>query len=504
VGALKRFSLPWMLLSALLAGGCQQQPVPAGELRVGLAQLPITLDPRFATDAASHRVQEFVHRGLVRLDAQFRPQPDLASSWSHPDPLTWIFHLRSGISFHDGTPVTAADVAATLKAVMNPALASPLKAGFAAIRQVTAAADGTVRIELARIDTSLLTRLSVGILPASVANQKQMAHSIVGCGPFRVVGWEGNRLRIERVAGAEQGRVRDILFIGVKDPVTRILKLSRGEIDFIQNDLPWLLLPYLQGKKGITVRKRPSTTFSYLGFNLQDPVLKDVRVRRALALALDRNQLKRTLLADTPQLAETVLPPNHWATARLPLTPYDPEKARRLLDAAGLVPDKSGIRLHLTYRTSTNPERLQLATAICDAWRRIGVDVSIESLEWGGFYARIKRGDFQLFSLQWVGIVDPDIYRWILHSDMWPPKGANRGRYSNPQVDRWLEAAAGDEDMARRKALYAKIERQMQQDQVYIPLWYEAVVAAYGPRLRDFELRADGSLRDLMQAEIKP
>lgn len=499
-----RASVVGFMLLALLLGGCQQAAAPDGELRVALAQLPISLDPRFATDAASHKVQEFLHRGLVRLDSRFRPVPDLAASWEHPDPLTWIFHLRSGIRFHNGAPVQAQDVAATLQAILDPALASPLRAGFAAVRTVRATDADTVRIELERVDTSLLPRLSVGILPADIAHAPQMPRHIMGCGPFRVKSWQGNALHIVRVVPAAAGEVSEIAFIGVKNPVTRVLKLVRGEIDFTQNDLPPHLLPYLKRQKQLTIRTRPSTTFAYIGLNLQDPILADVRVRRALALALNREQLKRALFADMPQLAETVLPADHWATAKLPVTPYDPAMARQLLDAAGLRPNAKGIRFHLTYRTSTDPLRLELATAIADAWRRIGIDVSIESLEWGGFYARIKRGDFQVFSLSWVGIVDPDIYRWILHSSMWPPKGANRGRYSNAEVDRWLEEAATDEDVAQRKALYAKIERKMQQDQVYIPLWYEPVVAVYGPRLRSFVPRADGSLRGLMQAVMVP
>jgi len=491
----------WMLLitGVVLAACSAQQTQPAGMLRVGLAQMPMTLDPRFATDAASTRVQELMHRGLIRLDERFQPQGDLAVSWMHPEPLLWVFRLRDGIHFHDGTAVTAQDVAATLNDVMNPALASPLRAGFAAIESVEAH-DDEIILHLKHTDASLLTRLNLGILPAKLAGKPQQARSTIGCGPYRLQSWQGNTLLLER--SASHG-VQAIRFEAVKDPVTRVLKLVRGELDFVQNDLPSHLLPYLQQQKGLHLASRPSTTFAYLGLNLQDERLQDVRVRRALALAVDRNKLKRAILGDLPVLAETVLTPTHWAATDLPQTPFDPLAAEKLLDAAGFPRGADGIRFTLTYRTSTDPTRLDLATAIADMWQRIGIKVDIESLEWGGFYARIKRGDFQVFSLAWVGITDPDIYRLILHSSMWPPKGANRGRYANADVDTWLDEAAATTNQEERKALYAKVEKRMHEDVVYIPLWFEPVISVTGSRISGFAPRPDGSLVGLQFVTIR-
>lgn len=156
----------------------------------------------------------------------------------------------------------------------------------------------------------------------------------------------------------------------------------------------------------------------------------------------------------------------------------------------------------LNYRTSTDPVRLRLATAIAAMWERIGVRVQVESLEWGGFYARIKGGDFQLYSLAWVGITDPDIYRWILHSSMWPPKGANRGRYADAEMDKWLDEAAAAKKQDERQAIYARVQQKMQRDMVYIPLWYDPVIAVSGPRLSGFVPRADGSLLGLLDVRL--
>jgi len=471
----------------------------AAEIRVGMPQLPITLDPRFATDAASVKVQQFLHRGLVQLDDQFQPQPALAQSWQHPSPLKWRFLLRQGLHFHDGSPLSAQDVVATLNSVLDPDLASPLRASFSAVAVVEAVNPRMVEIRLKRVDASLLTRLVIGILPASLAKKPQQARRTMGCGWYRLTAWQGNRIALSAV-----DRTRpDIVVIRVKDPVTRALKLAQGEIDLMQNDFPLYLLDWLNKQPHLQVVTAPSTTFSYLGINLHDPLLKQLKVRQALALALDRRRLKRALFNDAPVLASTVLPAFHWATAKLLTTGYDPIKAAALLDAAGYPPNEKGIRFHLSYRTSTDPQRVRLATAIAAEWRKIGVDVSVQSLEWGGFYARIKRGDFQIFSLSWVGIVDPDIYRWILHSSMWPPKGANRGRYRDDQVDRWLDDASSSENKPLRRELYGRVERKMLADLVYIPLWYEPVTAVFRDTLRGFVPRADGSLLPLAEVVVR-
>ena len=250
-GASKGFSrLPAICfaLSFMLLGGCGHSSDDGGGIRVGLSQLPMSLDPRYATDAASHRVQEFLHRGLTHLDEKFLPRPDLAESWQHPDPLTWEFTLKRGVRFHDGSMVRAADVAATLNAVLDQAMASPLRAGLAAISRIEVLADNQIRIVLNKPDASLLTRLAIGIVPASIAGQKHAPRNIIGCGPYCLLSWQGNQLEIEPIDVS--GGASRIRFIGVKDPVTRSLKLVRGELDFTQGELPPHLLPYLQRQDG--------------------------------------------------------------------------------------------------------------------------------------------------------------------------------------------------------------------------------------------------------------
>jgi len=495
----------WLLLLFLLMplAACQQSIAEDGELRIGVAQLPISLDPRFATDAASHKIQALIHRGLIRLGDDFIPRADIARTWQHPDALTWEFELKKDVYFHNGLPLQAKDVAATLRAVLDKGMGSPLRASFASIKSVEVLSPYHLVLHLKKADSSLLTRLSLGIIPETMAKKSHQARRMIGAGAFKLQSWHGNDLLLQRVQDSAISNINLLHFIRVKDAVTRCLKLVRGEIDFTQNDLPADLLPYLKKQKKINIQTSASTTFSYIGMNLQDKILNDVRVRRALALAVDRKRLKKALFSDLPELAETVLTPNHWASVALSTTLFNPQQAELLLDQAGFPRKKNGVRFELNYRTSTDPARLRLATAVADMWQKIGVKVSIESLEWGGFYARIKRGDFQVFSLSWVGIVDPDIYRWILDSDMWPPKGANRGRYSDGNVDHWLNVASESENIKQRQQLYEKIQHKMQHDQVYIPLWYEPVLAVSSTRLQGFKTSSDGGLMWLMQVNLQ-
>ncbi|MDQ6992137.1 MAG: ABC transporter substrate-binding protein [Mariprofundus sp.] len=491
----------YVFVLLMLLVGCQPQQAEQGLLRMGLAQMPVTLDPRYATDAASLRVQALLHRGLLKLDDGFQLQADLAVSWQHETPLLWRFKLKPDIHFSDGSRLTAADVVATFSAVMNKAMASPLRAGFAAIDRLVSEGEDIIVIHLSRPDGSLPTRLNLGILPSALAMAPQQARSTIGCGLFKLSRWDNGSLTLARVK--EQGSVAKIRFSSVKDPVTRVLKLTRGELDFLQNDLPPQLLPYLAKQAQLTMQTGPSTTFSYLGLNLHDERLKKLAVRRALALALDRHTLKKALFSDLPVLAETVLTPSHWAATQLPETAFDLSQAALLLDHAGLKKNAHGIRFSLNYRTSTDPARLKLATAIAAMWRQLGVDVKVESLEWGGFYSRIKRGDFQVFSLAWVGINDPDIYRWILHSSMQPPNGSNRGRYANAEMDTWLDQAAASSSLLERQRLYRKIEKKMHDEVVYIPLWYDPVIAISGPRVRGFVVHPDGSLLGLADVQLQ-
>jgi peptide/nickel transport system substrate-binding protein len=442
------------------------------DIRMALSQAPINLDPRYATDAASERVNRLLYRALVDFDAQFKPTPSLAT-WEVLTPTHYRFRLGAACrSFHDGSALNAGDVAATYSSLV--ALKdSPHVAEFANIREVKAVDADTVDFILSKPDAGFPARLIIGILPAAlIASQHDFSRHPVGSGPLKFVRWEGV-LTLERIADRQR-----ILLSEVKDPTVRILKLMRGEIDLLQGDLPPELVKYLERQPHIEVQTSPGANFSYLGFNTEDFALQNPLVRRAVAHAIDRQAIIDTAMVEGTRVAGAILPPEHWAgDPGLVDYAYDPEEARSLLLRAGIQPP-----LKLVYKTSTDAQRVRLATILQAQMRPAGIELEIRSLDWGTFFDDIKQGKFELYGLTWVGIKMPEIYRLAFHSAAIPPGGANRGRYRDPILDALI-------DRQDWGAVTARIHEQLP----YIPLWYEGQFAAMRKGLIHYPVRPDGN-----------
>jgi len=492
-GAARRALAALLAGLALSLGGCDA-PGPDA-LRFGVASAPESLDPRFATDAVSTRVNRLLYARLTDFDTRFRPQPALAR-WERLSPTRYRFHLRPGRSpFHDGTALTAADVAATYRSVLEPATGSPHRGSLHMLRAVRAVDEDTVDFLLATPDALFPGRLAIGILPARrLAAGHDFGAEPVGSGPFRFDAWTGpEQLRIVRVRDGAAVR-----FERVRKPDVRVLKLLRGELDAIQGDLPPELLGWLAPRDEIELHRREGTTFAYLGFHLGDPVTGDLRVRRAVAHAIDREAIIRHLWAGHARPAAGILPPDHWAGHRAPSPPaHDPDAARRLLREAGYGPARPA---RMVYKTSTNPLRVRIATVIQHQLAAVGIELDIRSYDWGTFYGDIKAGNFQLYSLAWVGIKMPDIFRYVFHSDSVPPAGANRGRWRDARVDELIERAEAAQDPAEQARLYRQVQAHALEQLPYVPLWFEDQVFAARAGVRGYTLSRDGDYDGLAEA----
>ena len=462
-------------------------------LRFGLASAPVTLDPRFATDATSTRINRLLYARLVDFDAHLMPVPALAH-WERLAPDRYRFHLgETGRRFHDGSRLTARDVKATYDFVLDPANASPHRASLSLIAAIEVRDEDTLDFRLTRPDPLFPAYLVIGILPASAMTAGRAFNRMpLGSGPFRFEAWPtDDRLRLRRVADDQP-----LEFVRVSDPTVRVLKLLRGEIDLLQNDLSPELIRYLRRQEGITVHTGRGTNFSYLGFNLEDPALRDLRVRRAIALAIDRQAIIRYLMDGAARPASALLPPDHWAgNPALPLIPYDPAAARALLSEAGFGP---GRPLRLSYKTSTDQFRVRLATVLQSQLHAVGVEVDLRSYDWGTFYGDIKAGNFQMYSLAWVGIKTPDIFRYVLHSSSLPPQGANRGRFRDAATDALIEQAEAAPDLAQQAAVYRRLQARLLDQLPYVPLWYEDHVVAARSGVTGYHLSLDGNYDGLI------
>jgi peptide/nickel transport system substrate-binding protein len=260
----------------------------------------------------------------------------------------------------------------------------------------------------------------------------------------------------------------------------------------------------LRQQRNLEIEQRPGTVLSYMAFNLRDPILKDVRVRQALAYAIDRGTMLHYLFGDEGRLADSVLPPQHWAySGDVAHYPYDPDKANAALESAGYHRGKDGTRFHLTMKTSTEETTRLLAAVLQQQLRKVGIALDIRSFEFATFYSDVQKGSFQLYSLRWIGgNEDPDIFYYAFHSSSFPPKHANRSYYSNPEMDRLIDAGRSTVDQEKRKQIYAQVQQILARDLPYINLWYFDNVVVHSTRVKNLHVGAAGNYDFLTEVSL--
>jgi peptide/nickel transport system substrate-binding protein len=501
-------------VGSLLTLGCKG-PVHDPQTVVMLIESsPNNLDLRQGTDAQSERVGALIFDALVKKDDHYNLQPWLATSWEQPDPLTWVFHLRDGVRFHDGRPLTANDVVWTIESLIDPkagGLITAKSGSFAAIERAEARDRLTVVVHLKRPDAGLLFNMSdglFGVVPAG--SGKDFGLHPVGTGPFRFVSAvQDKEVIVERNpdywAGAPKlARVR---FAVVPDAITTALELKKGSGDLESNAITLDMVHALRNAPNLVTETAPSSVVVYINFNVQDAVLKDRRVRQAIACAIDRQAIVDALWRGKARLANSLLPPGHWARAadaEMATYPHDVARAKALLDAAGFPARNEGVRLRVTLKTSTDETTRLMAAVLQQQLRKVGIDLQIRSAEFGTFYSDVTKGAFQVYALRWIGSnEDPDIFRYAYSSASFPPKGGNRGRYSNPRLDALLnDAAAAKEQGARRKD-YVAVQQILAEDLPGIPLWYPDNEIIHNKRIMGVAPQGAGDFDFLRSAWVR-
>ncbi len=476
------------LFACLALAGCASARRDAGTVVFLIQSSPANLDPRVGTDEPSEHIDELLFDGLVALDANFHFEPALAVSWEQPDARTLVFHLRDGVKFADGRPLTARDVAWTMDSMHNGAVISPKAASYASVDSVEARDAHTVVFHLKHPDNFLLTNLSTGafgVVP--YGSGRDFWRHPVGTGPFRFVSQRIDQdVTIERnpLSWSIKPRIARVRFAVVPDAITMSLELEKGSADVEVNSLPMDSLAVLAKRANLEVEDGAGTIVQYLAFNVRDPILKDARVRQAIGYSIDRELIIRTLLCGHARIALSLLPTSHWAwTGDGARYDYDPARAGQLLDEAGYRRGTDGLRFHLTMKTSTDESTRLLAAVMQQELARVGIALDLRSNEFATFYSDVTRGAFEMYSLRWVGIKGPDIFSYAFSSADFPPNGANRGHYANPRLDTLLDDAAADSNMDRRRTDYIEVQQILARDLPAFNLWYLDTVVVHDKRL---------------------
>jgi peptide/nickel transport system substrate-binding protein len=389
------------------------------------------------------------------------------------------------------------------------AVISPKANSYASVISIDAPDELTVVFHLKHADNFLLTNLStgaMGIVPEG--SGREFWRHPIGTGPFQFVSQqidqdvviERNPQSWSRVPSLE--RVR---FSVVPDAITASLELEKGSGDVAVNSLPMDALPVLASRPNLRIEDTGGTELQYLNFNLRDPLLKDERVRQAIACAIDRATLIQTLLRGHARPAESMLPMNHWAwTGEVARTEFDPARAEALLDASGHKRGADGVRLHLTMKTSTQEETRLLAAVLQQQLARVGIALDLRSYETATFLSDVRRGAFQMYSLRWIGGNEqPDIFNYVFSTSSFSPAGANRSHYSNSRLDALLADAAEGIDTNKRRADYVEAQQILARDLPAFNLWYLDTIVVHSRRLTEVEPTASGGYSFLETAKLE-
>jgi peptide/nickel transport system substrate-binding protein len=475
------------------------------DLVVMLEAAPATLDPLRATDAYGVRISnQLLFETLLTVDDGLQPAPGVATAWERLSPVRLRLEIRSGITFQDGTPLEPADVVYTLESLMDPEGGSPYRAALREkIKSVRVVPPRGVEVELQAPYASILADLVVPVRSRR-AGPKQPLN---GSGPYRLAGQSPAEIVLERnprYHGPPPGPER-VVFKVVQDESTRMLKFLKGDVDLAINVVPLDQIRRFRApplSRRYQVLEGPGLSYQYLGFNLADPALRHGKVRRAIAHAIDVEALIKHRQKGHALRAFGLMPPGSPYASREPPPAFDPALARRLLDEAGF-PEKEGGRFTLTYKTTTDRAAVIQARVIQANLRKVGITVDVRSYEWATFYDDIQRGNFQLYSLRWIGVIDPDFQYELFHSSRLPPQGRNRGRYASAEMDRLLEAGRREADPERRKALYGQVNELLQRDLPYVSLWHNNTVVVVSRRFSGFRVHPSGGFQHLPEMRLE-
>ena len=486
---------------------------PAGTLVVGLVAEPVNLDPPQVTDLNSNRVGRRIVETLVTFpEESTQIVPGLAESWTiSKDGLQYTFKLRRGITFHDGTPLNAEAVKFSIERQINPNHPA-YKLGkypfanffFGNVKAVEVLSEERVAFLLNEARASFIAVLAQGaasiVSPTAVMKwgPDYPTHP-VGTGPFRFASWDrGQRVVLEKnpTYWKYPVKVERVIYRPIVEDQARLTELLTGTLDVIVG-VPADFVSQLEQNAKITLLKQVGAHVWYLGMNNQKKPFDDKRVRQALNYAVNKDAIVKDVLKGTGASSRGPVLPGTWgADPALKAYPYDPERAKKLLAEAGY-PNGFSTTLWVPESGSGMQAPVAMSTVMQSNLKAVGVNVSLQTMEWGAYLAKLRTKEQELFALSWMaGTEDPDMVMYpLLHSSQWTPVGPNRALYKNARFDTLLQQARLTTDQAKRAQLYREAQRILVDDAPWVFVDHEIQIAALSKRVQSFKLHPSFDLR---------
>jgi peptide/nickel transport system substrate-binding protein len=477
------------------AGPAAAQTAPA--LTMAVAAPVTSLDPHYHQLSPNNAVADMIFDRLVGTDAQSRPIPGLATEWRAVEPNVWEFKLRPGVRFHNGNEFTAEDVAFTLERVPNvPNSPSSFAIFTRPIRAMEIVDSHTIRMRtegpypLMPLDMTSIRVLDKETHQGAATEDFNSGRVAVGTGPYRMVTHRnGDRIEFERndAYWGDKPAYARVTYRMITNDASRTAALLAGDVDFI-DQVATSDVAKLRNDQRVALSEVTGLRIIYLSLdhlradaspfvtdNDGKPIarnpLKDVRVRRALSLAIDRPAIVERVMEGVATPAGQFFPPGVFSyVPELPAPKPDPEAARRLLAEAGF---PQGFRLTLHGPNDRYINDSRIIQAVGQMWTRIGVRTAIEAQPWSTFVARAGRQEFSAFLIGWGSNPEGShpLRNLIATWDRERGWGAsNSSRHSNPEIDRMIEAAMGELDDAKREKLLQDTQRRAFEDVAIIPL----------------------------------
>jgi peptide/nickel transport system substrate-binding protein len=480
----QRLNAITLLVIALVACTAKRRRTPDDTLVMVIESPMTTPDPRYALTNYDGKLARLIAPGLTSVDtANTEPRLELAAAIDRIDNKTIDVTIREDATFSDGKPVRGVDVARTYMTVMTDSCGSLYAKGFhERYERVVAVGPKRVRFHLKTPLATFVTDIEFGIVSfhgAPADNKDACRIPLVGAGPFMLRELTSRHARLDRNPHYfNRAAIPHVEIKFVRDASARIMMLVGGSADLVQNAVRPDLVDDVAKRPRVDVADDKSVLLTYMLLNNEDPVLRDKRVRKAIAYALDRDAIIAAMFGGRAVPATGLVPPTHWGySGEVPRYPHDLVRAKALLDEAGHRPDARGVRLRLVYKTSADAFRVTVARVLAAQLAQVGIEVEVRSFEFATFFADVKKGNYQIATMQSPEITELDFYFWFFHSSRMPspadPDGSNRWRYRNREMDRLVEAGRAELDIAKRKALYDKAQWIAADELPIVPLWHE-------------------------------